>query len=488
MKSYLLPAILLAGTMLTLTSCSSEDAPILAGEDGVTTFSVQLPEFENAGGVGGYGITIDNVANVLNLGTGMADASSVAQNVEVATAAAKGNATTGETAFPVQPATYRYLAMAYVLPGDATSNKANVNVQLNANNNSDFAEYTQVPIQMNYRTNIYGALLTNPEVFNVEIAPAFAGNNNVIDGAVVEMNNGQVVCTTPALPAGVTEAQLERKGGVAINAQGEPVFFEPTGDAVNAAMKQSSEIYFAPNVTITTDSHRMVVPQSGITIHGNGATLSGGEQDFSIQEGTGYTQYEEGSTINININNLNGVKVWGGPTTNATFNINLTNCTANNMIIMVRGGNYDPAATVNFTVENCYVQNVPNNVAIHTTYAGTQIVKNCTFKKVGIPVNIAKKLPNRTSNISVIGCTFDNCGIAPNDTANSAYNYAAPIRVVDNGGPANAINLLVDGCTFTGTLSQWDILLMDYREGTPWFPVKYTIRNCNPATPSVRYE
>ncbi len=44
MKSYLLPAILLAGTMLTLTSCSSEDAPILAGEDGVTTFSVQLPE------------------------------------------------------------------------------------------------------------------------------------------------------------------------------------------------------------------------------------------------------------------------------------------------------------------------------------------------------------------------------------------------------------------------------------------------------------
>ena len=340
MKSYLLPAILLAGTMLTLTSCSSEDAPILAGEDGVTTFSVLLPEdtaptrygegvnakklfvaiteagksdvlfsnftsdtddlngmdvtdftvsattgkptatitvslvkdkqydiycwaqsysttdgstgpytwdatkktifisyidvpegqdkgttmnayaeerdaffakkeytsngggttiplyrpfaqinvgtndvkqFENAGGVGGYGITIENVANVLNLGTGMADASSVAQNVKVATAAAKGNATTGETAFPVQPATYRYLAMAYVLPGDATTNKANVNVQLNANNNSDFAEYTQVPIQMNYRTNIYGALLTNHEVFNVVIEPAFLTPDNNVE-------------------------------------------------------------------------------------------------------------------------------------------------------------------------------------------------------------------------------------------------------------------------------------------------------------------
>ncbi len=140
-----------------------------------------VKQFENAGGVGGYGITIDNVAKVLNLGTGMADASSVAQNVEVATAAAKGNATTGETAFPVQPATYRYLAMAYVLPGDATSNKANVNVQLNANNNSDFAEYTQVPIQMNYRTNIYGALLTNPEVFNVVIESAFLTPDNNVE-------------------------------------------------------------------------------------------------------------------------------------------------------------------------------------------------------------------------------------------------------------------------------------------------------------------
>ena len=71
--------------------------------------------------------------------------------------------------------------MAYVLPGDATTNKANVNVQLNANNNSDFAEYTQVPIQMNYRTNIYGALLSNPEVFNVVIEPAFLTPDNNVE-------------------------------------------------------------------------------------------------------------------------------------------------------------------------------------------------------------------------------------------------------------------------------------------------------------------
>lgn len=432
----------------------------------VGTSDLQAYKYASGNNAPVFGMTVKGAATSVNLDT---DAVSGSADAVVATAASSA------TTFEASVTGLSYLAMGYVLPGEGL-----MEVDLNVDGDADFATYTSVPSQMNYRTNIYGALLTNPEVFNVEIAPAFAGT---MDSAIIEMNNGTVTCVVPKLPAGVTADQLKGKGGVAINAQGEPVFFEPTGDAINAAMKQSSEIYFAPNVTITTNSHTMVVPQSGITIHGNGATLSGGEQDFSIQEGTNYTQYEEGSTINININNLNGVKVWGGPTTNATFNINLTNCTANNMIIMVRGGDNDPA-TVNFTTENCYVQNVPNNVAIHTTYAGTQIVKNCTFKKVGIPVNIAKKLPNRKSNISVIGCTFDNCGFTPDNS--DFANYAAPIRVVDNGGPADAINLLVDGCTFTGTISQWDILLMDYRAGKIWFPVKYTIRNCTPANPKVK--
>lgn len=423
-----------------------------------------------------FGMTVKGAATSVNLDT---DAVSGSADAVIATAASSA------TTFEASVTGLSYLAMGYVLPGEGL-----MEVDLNVDGDADFATYTSVPSQMNYRTNIYGALLTNPEVFNVEIAPAFAGNNNVIDGAVVKMNNGQVVCTTPALPAGVTEAQLEGKGGVAINAQGEPVFFEPTGAAVNAAMKQSSEIYFAPNVTITTTSHKMVVPQSGITIHGNGATLSGQEQDFSIQEGTDYTQYEEGSTINININNLNGVKVWGGPTTNATFNINLNNCTMKgltnkslNNMVMVRSQD-NATCKVNLNAENCYLEGM--QVAFHTTVAGTEVYKNCTLKNVGIPINIAKKLNGALMSISVIGCTFDNCGIAPDDTANSAYNYAAPIRVVDNGGPANAINLLVDGCTFTGTLSQWDLLLMDYREGTNWFPVKYTIQNCTPANPKVK--
>ena len=367
-----------------------------------------LQAYTNAGGSDSFGITVSGVATEINLKSG------IVSNPTGTVTATTSNAASSSTDFPAITGytgnKLQYLSMIYVLVGDgAVANKTNVDVSLYANGTDGFATYANVPVQMNYRTNIYGALLTNPEVFNVEIAPAFAGNNNVIDGAVVEMNNGQVVCTTPALPAGVTEAQLEGKGGVYIDAQGQPQTFNADGHAIAAAMRESSEIYFAPNAIITTNSHWLVVPQSGVTIHGNGATLTGGEQDFSIQEGTGYnTQYEEGSTINININNLNGVKVWGGPTTNATFNINLNNCTmkglTNNMV-MVRPQD-NATCKVNLNAENCYLEGM--QVAFHTTVAGTEVYKNCTFKNVGIPGTLpnfrgkAKRMSNKTEMITVI--------------------------------------------------------------------------------------
>ncbi|MCI5627199.1 MAG: hypothetical protein MR333_06230, partial [Porphyromonadaceae bacterium] len=364
-----------------------------------------------------FGMTVKGAATSVNLDT---DAVSGSADAVIATAASSA------TTFEASVTGLSYLAMGYVLPGEGL-----MEVDLNVDGDADFATYTSVPSQMNYRTNIYGALLTNPEVFNVEIAPAFAGT---MDSAIIEMNNGTVNCVVPKLPAGVTAEQLKGKGGVYIDAQGQPQTFNADGHAIAAAMRESSEIYFAPNAIITTGSHWLVVPQSGVTIHGNGATLTGGEQDFSIQEGANYTQYEEGSTVNITIENLNGVKVWGGPTTNATFNINLKNCTmkgltnnSDNNMVMVRSQD-NATCKVNLNAENCYLEGM--KVAFHTTVAGTEVYKNCTFKNVGVPINIAKKLNGALMSISVIGCTFDNCGIAPDDTANSAYNYAAPIRVV----------------------------------------------------------
>lgn len=126
----------------------------------------------------------------------------------------------------------------------------------------------------------------------------------------------------PSLPEGIEETALEGKGGVAVDDQGNHIVFEATADGLNAAMASASDIYFAPNAVIPYKSHAAKIPASGINIHGNGATLDGGECDFALQ----YTQFAEGSEVNINIYNLNNARIWGDPGVACTYNVTMTNC------------------------------------------------------------------------------------------------------------------------------------------------------------------
>ena len=448
-------------------------------------------DLDAAAVVNAFGITADNkfgtVMSKLALTAAMPDQLNLFDGTVTTTDGAAATAfaavaPTEEDTFPYGTG-YDYMSMSYVLVGadrDVVDLKYTV---LNGDAEYNTLEIAAVPVQRNYRTNIYGSLLTSKVNFTVEIKPGFGGEYNNV-GAIVNLDeNGVLVCTKPLLPAGVTEADLTGNGGVALDASGNPFYFAATGAGIKAAMERSNELFFAPNVAITTNSHAMVVPQTGVTIHGNGATISGGEQDFSVNGA--YS-----GTVDININNLNGVKVWGSVQGTPTMNINLTNCTmkaggltdGSHSFIMTRGQDTD-AAIVNISLVNCHMSD--SQLAIHSTYVGNIAMNNCTFTNVGMGINYAKKL-NSPAEVKVTNCTFTNCGIAPTETTNSAYNYAAPVRVVDNGGPADAIKLLVDKCTFTGTTSDWDILLMDYRDGKTWFPVDYTITNCNPAAPTVR--
>ncbi len=101
-----------------------------------------------------------NVANAINLYSG-----AVSGEAEVTFGLA--NIPAGET-FPV--ANYDYLAMAYVL---VAAEKQTLDVTLATDGTPNKPVFASVPVQRNYRTNIYGALLTNPAVFNVEINPDY---------------------------------------------------------------------------------------------------------------------------------------------------------------------------------------------------------------------------------------------------------------------------------------------------------------------------
>ena len=117
-------------------------------------------------------MTVTGVANKINLGTG-----EVEGNEEVTFTSAAMPAT-AET-FPYAAANVdRYLAMNYILVG---ADKSTVDVKLNTNATPAINEmvFSQVPVQRNYRTNIYGALLTNPAVYNVVIDNTYENYSNI---------------------------------------------------------------------------------------------------------------------------------------------------------------------------------------------------------------------------------------------------------------------------------------------------------------------
>ena len=78
--------------------------------------------------------------------------------------------TASDGEFPVAGG-YKYLSMDYLLVG---ADKATVDVVFNYGGPQN-RTFTNVPVQRNYRTNIYGSLLTNTTDFNVVIEPAFSG-------------------------------------------------------------------------------------------------------------------------------------------------------------------------------------------------------------------------------------------------------------------------------------------------------------------------
>lgn len=132
-------------------------------------------------------VQVSGIANALNLITGQ-----VSGEAEVT---CDLNAIpTGET-FPKEG--YEYLSMDYLLVGKETKSVVDVKWQITDGVTTVDRAFTNVPLQGNYRTNIFGNLLTATTDMNVEIDPAFSdvivANNDELatklatDGAVVKL-------------------------------------------------------------------------------------------------------------------------------------------------------------------------------------------------------------------------------------------------------------------------------------------------------------
>ena len=122
-------------------------------------------------------VTVSNVYSSINLFTG-----AVAGNTELTYAYA---AKPSNEQFPVTTVSDKgYLAMNYVL----VDGKEMIDVDFTAKNAAGHEitrSYSNVPVQRNYRTSIYGNILTESTQFNVVIEPAFGGEfvRELWDGA-----------------------------------------------------------------------------------------------------------------------------------------------------------------------------------------------------------------------------------------------------------------------------------------------------------------
>ena len=137
---------------------------------------------------------VNHVANALNIRTGEATGN---KTITFANAAVPADT----ERFPVDGVNADYLAMNYILVDDT---KQLVDVEFTATSTQGETitrSYANVPVQRNYRTNIYGNILTEEANFNIVIIPGFtepANNMPVFETTVSNQEEMEKALATDA--------------------------------------------------------------------------------------------------------------------------------------------------------------------------------------------------------------------------------------------------------------------------------------------------
>lgn len=298
----------------------------------------------------------------VNIGTDDFDAAKasgleVTQTEVVAKAFATLNLATGEVAdeadrtftmkaiptasdgeFPVAGG-YKYLSMDYLLVG---ADKATVDVAFNYGGPQS-RTFTNVPVQRNYRTNIYGSLLTNTTDFNVVIEPAFATTNynlgalytaSQIGGAVTLSDNVDFDRTIAVQPGKIMSVNLNGK-----------------------TVKNTTDLWKNPSVPNSWSLFSVRGTDSKLTLSGDGEVIAKANDCYAVdvQDG-GHLVIEDGHFNG----NVHAVYVYKG-------------------VAEIKGGTfevqqkYSDADKADEFVLNCYDANRENGTAKIIVTGGTFI-------------------------------------------------------------------------------------------------------------------
>ena len=238
----------------------------------------------------------------LNLVTGAVEAGD-----PVAVHFGEGALPTGET-FP--KAGYEYLSMNYLL---MSADKQLVDLEFTvkaADGSTRTLPVSAVPVQRNYRTNIYGSLLTNSVNINVEIVPAFE------------------------------ESAYE-------------VAYVATAEDLVAALNGGSSVVLEQNLVVSSEMHIVIPEGKTVTLNLNGKTISNTEDIWSEAkkeyqmlnvDGAGTLVLTGKGKIDAKENDCYCINVRGGAhliIENGTYVGNVSAIQVDEGVCEIKGGTFD---------------------------------------------------------------------------------------------------------------------------------------------------
>ena len=249
-------------------------------------------------------VKVTNIYNTLNLWSGAVSGETA---VEFAYADIKKDET-----FPV--AGYKYLAMNYLL---VATDKETVDVEFAYKETSTGDAKTRtvgsVPVQRNYRTNIYGQLLTSDVEINVEIKPEYEEPAHEADALQIAASVGGKLTLTEDV---VLEQPLAITANVILNLNGHTIsssLDKSAGAVLNVAAGTKVELV-GGTIKNTTENGGAAIRNNGELVL-SGVKIEGapigttGYPDYAVYSVGGSVVVEEGTEI---VSDRGAINMQGG--------------------------------------------------------------------------------------------------------------------------------------------------------------------------------
>lgn len=264
---------------------------------------------------------------------------------------------------------YAYLSMDYLL---VNQQKDLVEVSItidNADGSREVREFSNIPVQRNFRTNIFGALLTSATDFNIEIVPGFQ-----------TPDYDYFYAPEVSTPAELLNA-IEQFGGATIP-EGVSIDTDDLLDSENSVITFDKPTTLVVNGEFTNTSGGQFHITDEFTLQGSGVIESSVRGLFWLEEGAKANVSDV--TINTPAHNRGaGFWITGGELNadGVTFNsgagtintqpgsnakVNLKNCTVNNSSSNIHGAGWSYALNFNsgtIVIENNVVNGIQGCIA-----------------------------------------------------------------------------------------------------------------------------